>query len=206
MSVDNSRRTIPLNPRPGFSAYHLMTSLVVPRPIAWISTRSENGAENLAPFSFFQAVSDSPPVLMISIGTKKSKLAEPKDTLSNIEATGAFVVNLVPDELTEVMVRTAAEYPAGQSEFAELGLHSFPGQRVDAPCLVESPVNIECLLYSKQQVGDAMVVFGEVVLVHALDRVLNERGLVDAEKLRAVARLGESWYQPYAGRRRVDRP
>ncbi len=206
MSQENSRRTILLDPRPGFSAYHLMTSLVVPRPIAWISTRSAAGDENLAPFSFFQAVSEAPPVVMISIGTHKAKLPEPKDTLSNIEATGAFVVNLVPDELTEVMVRSAAEFAAGQSEFAALGLHSFPGQRVNAPCLLESPVNIECVLHSKQQIGGAMVVFGEVVLVHALERVLSERGLVDAEKLRAVARLGESWYQPYAGRRRVDRP
>lgn len=199
------RRTISLEPRHGFSVYHLMTSLVVPRPIAWVSTISPSGQTNLAPFSYFQAISSEPPILMLSIGTTKSRRAERKDTLANIEQTGVFVINLVPEQLAEVMNRSALELPAGVSEIEMIGLTTFPSQRIAAPCIVESPVNIECRLERTIPIGDATVVFGEMLVVHAREELLNERGLVDAEKLRPLARLGESWYEPYRERIRIER-
>lgn len=199
------RRTIPLDPRPGFSAYHLLTSLVVPRPIAWVSTRSPAGVDNLAPFSYFQAISSAPPVLMISIGTRKAKRDERKDTLVNIEATGEFVVNLVPEALGASMARSAAELPADESEFELLGLTKFPAQQVGASCVADSPVNIECRLLQSLPVGDAVVVFGTLLVVHAREELITERGLIDADRLRPLGRLSESWYAAYGGKFKLDR-
>jgi flavin reductase (DIM6/NTAB) family NADH-FMN oxidoreductase RutF len=203
---DRPKQLLSFEPQDGFEPYQLLNSLVVPRPIAWVSTRSLDGEPNLAPFSYFQVASDDPAILMLSIGLKKSRRDERKDTLANIEQTGAFVVNLVPEHLAELMVRSASELPAGQSEFEALGLTAVPAQRVAAVLLAESPVNLECQLHQTLPMGGAMVVFGRIVLAHLDPEILNDRRLVDADKLRPIARLGESWYLPYRERIRIQRP
>ncbi|MDQ7005692.1 MAG: flavin reductase family protein [Acidobacteriota bacterium] len=176
--------------------YFFLISAIVPRPIAWISTRSPEGSTNLAPFSFFQGVAADPPTLMVSIArTKKS--GETKDTLANIQATGEFVVNMVPGELAGPMEASADELPAGESEIDRAGLATFSAERVSAPCLADSPVNLECRLSREVAIGSCVAVFGEVLLAHVREDLLDERGTIDPDRLAPLARLGGSLYLPY---------
>jgi len=205
--TDSTRRLVDLAQLGETKSYHFLISAIVPRPIAWVSTRALDGTTNLAPFSFFQGVSADPPIVMLSIARHKDS-GEIKDTLANIEATSEFVVNLVPEESFEPMVESSAQLRHGESEIDHLGLATFPATRVAAPCLVDSPVNFECRLFRKIPVGGSALVLGEILVAHVLDSVLDARGVVDAEKLRPVARLGGSRYLFFDPRsvRRARRP
>ena len=185
--------------------YFLLISAIVPRPIAWVSTRGTNGSTNLAPFSFFQGVAADPPTLMISIARTKSS-GETKDTLANIRATGEFVVNVVTGELAEPMDASAAELPFGQSEIERAGLATFPARRIAPPCIADSPVNLECRLSQQVEVGSCVAVFGEVLLAHVREDLLDERGTIDPDRLAPLARLGGSFYQPYSRAMRLRPP
>ncbi len=185
--------------------YFFMISAIVPRPIAWVSTRAADGTTNLAPFSFFQGVCASPPTLMISVAAKKST-GERKDTLSIIEETGEFVVNVVSEELAEPMVASALELPSGKSEIDAGGIETFPGERVAAPCVAIAPVSLECRLSHELPIGDCVALFGEILLAHVREDLLDARGTIDPDKLRPLGRLGGSLYQPYRDAIRMKRP
>jgi flavin reductase (DIM6/NTAB) family NADH-FMN oxidoreductase RutF len=162
--------------------YRLINSVVVPRPIAWVSTRSEAGIDNLAPHSFFTVACADPVIVQFtSIGRK--------DSLANATATGEFVVNLAPESLFEAINATATDFPPDSDEFAEVGLRREPGVKVAAPRVAESPVAIECVLEATQDFGTSVVVFGRVVLISIDDRVLVD-GHPEIERLRPLARLG----------------
>jgi flavin reductase (DIM6/NTAB) family NADH-FMN oxidoreductase RutF len=167
----------------GRAIYPLLNSVVVPRPIAWVSTTSADGVDNLAPHSFFTISSVSPPVVQFtSVGTK--------DSLRNARTTGEFVVSLCPEELIEQVNLTGTDYPSDVSEFDAVGLTREPSRLVRPPRVAESPVAIECRLVGTRDFGgDDTVVFGEVVWVAVDERVLrNDRPAIDL--LRPVARLG----------------
>ena len=115
--------------------YRLMISVVVPRPIAWVSTRSESGVVNAAPFSYFQALSSRPPMIMIAIGNKRGGTV--KDTRRNIEETGEFVVNVVSEDAGEAMVRTSQAFAYGVSEFDEVGITPVESEIVAPPRIGE---------------------------------------------------------------------
>jgi flavin reductase (DIM6/NTAB) family NADH-FMN oxidoreductase RutF len=198
MSGNGGRRPIDFAELSATERYHFMISTIVPRPIAWVSTRGPSGDANLAPFSFYQGVCADPPTIMISFATKK-RSGERKDTLANIEATGSFVINVVDESLLDSMVVSSIEYPSGTSEIEITGLGTFPASRVDAPCLTASPVNMECRLAERVSLGGCVAIFGEILLVHARESVLDARGNVDPERLRPVARLGGSLYTLYSG-------
>lgn len=173
--------------------YPHMIRCVVPRPIAWVSTVSRDGVYNVAPFSFFTVISSDPPTLCFAPGHRPDTGAR-KDTLLNIEATGQFVVNIVPEALAEQMNETATDFPHGMSEFEEAGLTAAPSERVSAPRVAESPVHFECERYEivhigPEALGGAALVIGRVVLLHIDDRVLTD-GKVDPDLLRAVGRMG----------------
>ncbi len=191
--TEPARRRIDLRALGPARGYYFLISAIVPRPIAWVTTRSADGVTNLAPFSFFQGVCADPPTLLLSIMRHKNS-GEMKDTLHNIETTGEFVVNLVGEESLLPMVQSSAELPHGVSEIDAGGLSTFPAELVSPPCLADSPVNIECRLQQQVPVGVATVILGEILLVHAREDVLDERGSVDPAKLRPVARLGGSRY------------
>lgn len=172
----------------------LMTSLIIPRPIGWISTVDVNGIRNLAPFSAFNYVSHAPPMLMASFSPREGR---PKDTLANIMATREFVVSLVTEELGEQMNCTSGNYPPDVDEFQVANLTPVPSVRVAAPRVGESPVNMECVLVQILELPRStnVVVIGEVVLLEVADRILNERGTADPRKLKPLARVGGSgWY------------
>lgn len=170
--------------------YRLMISIIVPRPIAFISTVGPDGRFNLAPFSYFNAIASQPPLVGISIN---DRAGDPKDTLRNIRATGEFVANIVSEPLLEAMVMTAGEWPESVSEFEAAGLETAPSVRVRAPSVAASPVQLECVLHREIPLGNSTFVVGEIVLARVRDDVLTD-GRVDPMKLRPVGRLGGELY------------
>ncbi|MFN0012749.1 MAG: flavin reductase family protein [Phycisphaerales bacterium] len=182
--------------------YKLLIGGVVPRPIAWVSTISPDGRLNLAPFSFFNAVSASPPVLMFAPANKPD--GSEKDTLRNAKpagegGTGEFVVNIVPFGVARQMAACAEELAYGESEFELAGLMSVPSMVVRPPRVAESPLSFECrtlrvIRFGENRPGAGNMVLGEVVRVHAAPGVVNERWHVDPDALDAIARMGGTGY------------
>lgn len=175
-------------------------SLVVPRPIGWISTLDEDGRPNLAPYSFFNAVASDPPCVMFAAGLRPEAVAF-KDSQANVEKTGEFVVNLATYDLREQMNASSAGLPAGQNEFEAAGLETLPSSMVKPPRVKGAPVHLECkyLQTVKMPSWDPergnYVIFGRVVGIHIDDRVITEKGFVDVARFRPIARLG---YMEYA--------
>jgi len=166
--------------------YQLLTAVVVPRPIAWVSSTSESGVDNLAPHSFFTVACVSPPVIQFtSVGRK--------DSLRNIERTRGFVVNLACEQLREQINVTSTNFPPNVDEFAAAGLAKEPSRLVTPPRVAQSPVALECELHSTVCLGDSTVVFGRVVHAAVDERVL-VAGHPAIDRLRPVARLGrDEW-------------
>jgi len=174
--------------------YNLMTSVVVPRPIAWVSTVSREGVRNVAPFSYFSAVTSKPPLLSIAIARRGGKR---KDTTHNASSTGELVVNLVSEPHLASMVQTAADLPPEQDELALAGLTAVDSVKVGPPRLAEAPVQLECRTREIFEVSPGIVdlVIAEVVLFHLDEAIeIDERLHVKSEALRPVARLGGDSY------------
>jgi flavin reductase (DIM6/NTAB) family NADH-FMN oxidoreductase RutF len=187
---------------PAADLYRFMIGAIVPRPIAWVSSRGRDGGANLAPFSYFIAISSAPPLIGISINDRDG---DPKDTLRNIRETGEWVVNVVSEPLLSAMVRTAGEWPRGTSEFAVAGLAEGRSERVGAPYVAASPLRLECRLHREIPLGNSHFVVGEVVFAHVDDAVLTD-GRVDAAKLAPVGRLGGEFYAPLREILKLPRP
>jgi flavin reductase (DIM6/NTAB) family NADH-FMN oxidoreductase RutF len=173
----------------------VLTGVVVPRPIAFVSSVSAAGLVNLAPYSFFNAVAYDPPTIVFS--SSRHAGDKRKDTLANIEETGEFVVNMVVDAIAEAMNRTAAEYPAEVSEFAIAGLTPLPSDLVKPPRVAESPVNMECRLNQIVPIGQGRhqhgLVIGEIVLLHIRDDIINGHR-INHQKLQPTGRLAGNMY------------
>ena len=184
-----------INPKESQEFYYILTGIVAPRPIAFISTLSTTGVHNLAPFSFFNAVSANPPTLVVSIGRYVDN--KPKDTLLNIEATGEFVVNVVNADILEAMNLTAAEFPPDIDEFEIAGLTKASSLHVRPPRVAESPVQLECKLNQVIPIGqgstESGLVIAEIMLIHINDSVM-VNGRVDNSKLNPVGRLSGGMY------------
>lgn len=187
--------------------YQLLTSLVVPRPIGWISTRSAEGAPNLAPFSYFAAISPTPMLVAVSIGSRRG---EPKDTLRNIRETGEFCANIVTERRLRSMVATSGEYPPDVDEFVVAGVPMAGAARVAAPYVADAPAVLECRLFKEVPLeGSAnTLVIGEVVAVRLSEELEFEPGtrLVTAASLRPVGRMGGERYAPPGAIVEVPRP
>jgi flavin reductase (DIM6/NTAB) family NADH-FMN oxidoreductase RutF len=182
--------------------YRLMIDAIVPRPIAFISTRGVDGRFNVAPFSYFNAVTSEPPLVAISINARRGR---PKDTLRHIEDTGEFVINAVPEALLAQMVQASGDWPEDVDEFRLTGLTPAPAERVRAPRVAESPLHLECRLDRFIGFGMTTMVVGEVVLAHVEDRVVRD-GRVDAARLLPVGRLGGDGYAIVREVTRMARP
>jgi flavin reductase (DIM6/NTAB) family NADH-FMN oxidoreductase RutF len=171
------------------SFYAILNSVVVPRPIAWVSTRSADGVDNLAPHSFFTVSCVDPPIVQFtSVGRK--------DSLRNATETGEFVVCLASEPMFEHVNATGTDFPAHLSEFSEVGLTPEPSHTVAPPRVEESPVALECRLHRTVELGDSTIVLGQVVHAAIADDVFDTdargRRLPSAEKLRPLARLGRN--------------
>jgi len=173
-------------------SYHLLSSCVVPRPIAWATTLSLDGVVNAAPFSFFNVVSAAPPMVMIAVDRRKG---QPKDTARNILSSKQFVVNIVSESLTQRMNLTSADFPNSVSEIERAGLALAPSTRIQVPGIAPSPIRMECILAQHLEIGTGPtdLIIGEVVVFHVDDEVLKQ-GRIDTGKLRAIGRLSGSDY------------
>jgi len=178
----------------GKEAYKLMISLIIPRPIAWISSMNSDGVVNVAPFSFFTGVRSKPPIVAVSIGQGRSG---PKDTARNIEEMGEFVVNLVGEDQAEAMNRTATEYPYGVSEAEEVGLQLIPSDTISVPRIAGSPASLECVLERLIEIGEppSHLILGEVQAYQLRDELPWDRDDgVDPGQMKVIGRLGQSRY------------
>jgi flavin reductase (DIM6/NTAB) family NADH-FMN oxidoreductase RutF len=171
--------------------YRLMISCIAPRPIAFVTTLSRQGVSNLAPFSFFNGVSGDPPVISISVATKRD--GSKKDTWRNIEDTGEFVVNVVVPELMDAVIVGARELPHNVSELDLAKLATLPSVKVRPPRLAGSPVQMECTLLRIVEVEDTGLILGRVVMFHAKDEAV-DAGRVDPRRITFVGRLGGDTY------------
>jgi flavin reductase (DIM6/NTAB) family NADH-FMN oxidoreductase RutF len=162
--------------------YRVLNSVVVPRPIAWVCSRSADGVLNLAPHSFYTVACVDPPVVQFtSVGRK--------DSLRNVEETGEFTVSLAPEALFEQINATSTDFPAGMDEAEVTGVRLGPSDRVGVPHVAESPVALECRLHTTLRLGDSTVVFGRVLQISAWDSVVRD-GRPRIEELQPLARLG----------------
>ena len=179
-----SRPRVPFDPAEmsARAFYRVVNSVVVPRPIAWVGTRSADGVPNLAPHSFFTVACVDPPVVQFtSVGRK--------DSLNNVEATGDFTISLTPENLFEQVNATATDFPPHVSEADYCGVRLEPSDVVGSMRVADSPVTIECRLHSTLRLGDSTVVLGRVVRISAWESAVRD-GRPRIEHLRPLARLG----------------
>jgi flavin reductase (DIM6/NTAB) family NADH-FMN oxidoreductase RutF len=170
------------------SCYKLLIGSVVPRPIAWTSTVSREGVRNLAPFSFFTVASRQPPMLCISVGPRPDEDLD-KDTLSNVEETGEFVVSIVSLSLSNTMFESSKNHPPEADEFEKAGLTPAPCEVVGAPRVEEAGVSMECLLDQVLPLGTDHLVIGRMVRFHVRDELYGENGRIDVAGLDPLGRL-----------------
>lgn len=164
MKIDPSQHSAAEN-------YKLLTNLVVPRPIAWVTSLNKSGTINLAPFSFFNAVSGEPLFIVVSVGYRDNE--SQKDTARNVLESGEFVVNMVNEGLMNAMTISAADFPAGVSELQAAGLHAAPSEKIKVPRVAESPVNLECRLHTSLTLGSNTLLVGEVLMFHVADHLID---------------------------------
>ena len=182
---------------PTTDAYKLLVSTVVPRPIALATTVDAEGRVNAAPFSFFNAVSSVPPVVVLGIGPGVTEDDGYKDTERNIRDSGEFVVNLVDEALAERMNVCAVDFPAGIGELDKAELTPVPSVEVKAPRIAESPVSFECWRITGLSLGShSTLEVGRVIHIHIRDDLVDpERFYVETDKMRLIGRMhGRGWY------------
>jgi len=185
-----------IDPKTQQRFYNILKSVIIPRPIAFISSKSSSGEVNLAPFSFFNGVCYDPPTISVSIARFAGD--KEKDSLANIEETGEFVVNMVSRDLAQAMNATALEYPNNVNEFVVAGLTEAPSELVKPPRVFESPVSLECRLkqvvdINKGSPKECGLVIAEVIYCHIDDDLFDGR-YVDMKGLDLIGRLGGHSY------------
>lgn len=176
--------------------YKLLTGSVIPRPIGWISTVDENGINNLAPFSYFNAVGEDPPHVMFS--TVRGNNTN-KDTLTNVLANKQFVVNMVTEELAEQMNTTSQSVTSDIDEFELAGLTPIPSLKIKPMRVKESPISFECEMVhhyflENHKQGGACIIIGRILMMHFDDAVVLDNYKIDMENYKPIARLAGSNY------------
>ena len=184
------------------SPYRLISGAIIPRPIAWTSSRNEDGEDNLAPFSFFNIVSHSPPILMFAPVDREEGL---KDTPRNVLETEEFVVHIATRDLAEAMNETSATLDYGDDEFDHAGLDRVEAERVDAARIADAKVAFECELHDALEVGSSTLVLGEIVYAHVDEDLLTD-GKFDTRKFHPIGRLAGSLYCTTDERFKMERP
>ena len=170
--------------------YKLATATIVPRPIAWVVTRGTDGADNAAPFSFFNVLSQDP--MLVALGCSEREGGKAKDTVAHIRESGQFVVCLVDEERLAAMNVTAIDFPPGESEIAAAGLTTQPSVKVAPPRIAEIPVALECEVFQTVMAGRQTIFLGKVLAMHVRDDCMLDpaRHHVDTARLKLVGRMG----------------
>jgi flavin reductase (DIM6/NTAB) family NADH-FMN oxidoreductase RutF len=174
------------------TAYRLITGVVVPRPIAWVTSLSATGVLNLAPFSAFMFVSPKPPMLAISVGRKGNVY---KDTAQNILNNEEYVVHIADSSLMKAVHESSTEHPPDVSEVEELRLSTLPGERIKVPRLAAAPIAMECRFRQCLEFGEtrSRLIVGEVLVFHIRDGLLNN-GKIETKALDPIARIAGPRY------------
>jgi flavin reductase (DIM6/NTAB) family NADH-FMN oxidoreductase RutF len=174
------------------TAYRLITGVVVPRPIAWVTSLSATGVLNLAPFSAFMFVSPKPPMLAISVGRKGNTY---KDTAQNILNNEEYVVHIADSSLMTALHESSTEHPPDVSEVEELQLSTLPGERIKVPRLAAAPIAMECRFRQCLEFGEtrSRLIIGEVLVFHIRDGLL-QNGKIETEALDPIARIAGPRY------------
>ena len=181
-------RSISLSGLPDDRVYKILCSLVIPRPIALVSSLGPGGVVNAAPFSFFNVFSEAPPLIVLGLQNKADRSL--KDTTRNIAAQGEFVVNMVDETLAEAMNLCATDFPAERSEVASAGLTTAPSSTVRTPRIAEAPAALECVRELSLAFGPQReLLIGRVLHVHVREDVMDERYNVDVARYQPVGRL-----------------
>ena len=181
-----------------FSETHkLMIGSIVPRPIALVSTTSNNGINNLAPFSYFNGVCSRPPTIMFA-PARRGWDGKEKDTLINIRDTKEFSINIVSEDIGEKMVKCSTDYDKGIDEYSESGLSPLPSKKIKPPIVSESKISLECILnqivqIGKDDAGSGFIVIGTIVLFHIDDEVY-DNGRIILDKLQPLGRVAGNGY------------
>lgn len=189
---------------PALERYKLIIGLVIPRPIGWVSTWNDNGVANCAPFSFFNAISEDPPLCILSFNRRSDGAM--KHTLKNIHRTGEYVVNLADESTANAMHVSSFEIPETESEFAKTGLTPAPAKMVKHPRIAEAAASLECKVERIIEFGpERELVIGEILLIHAREGIVDpETKRVSEENYRPVGRLFANRY--CTTRQRFDLP
>jgi flavin reductase (DIM6/NTAB) family NADH-FMN oxidoreductase RutF len=174
--------------------YKLLVSVVVPRPIALVTSLDFEGRTNAAPFSFFNAFGGEPPIVALGLGSRRAGVD--KDTVANIRASREFVVNIVDEAMAVGMNICGIDFPPEEDELAAAGFTPLPGVQVSAPRIAQAPVSLECREHTTLHIGQNRIVIGEVVHMHIRDELIDSENMyVHTEKLHAIGRMhGASWY------------
>ena len=173
--------------------YKLMASLIVPRPIALITTLNDAGLANAAPFSLFNMVGEDPPIIMVSVNARDDGTL--KDTAVNIVRSGEFVVHITDEDMMQKMHRCGDHLPSTVSELAHAGLHATPSHRVAPPRIVEAPVAFECTLYEMMETTSRKVFIGHIRWLHVRDGLVDMAACrVNLETYFPVGRFGGNMY------------
>lgn len=170
------------------SVYKLLAGSVLPRPIAWVSTRSQDGILNLAPFSFFTVASRQPPMLAISIGPRTDGEEYAKDTLTNIRETKEFTINIVSVELANAMFETAKNHPPEVDEFIRANVTASDCEFIKAPRVAEAKIAMECTVEKILELGSDYLVIGQMHRYHVEDELI-DNGRIDIKKLDPLGRM-----------------
>ena len=170
------------------SVYKLLVGAVVPRPIAWVSSRSHDDILNLAPFSFFTVASREPPMLAISIGPRTGGEDFAKDTLTNIRETQEFVINIVSVELANAMHETAINHPPEIDEFTRAGVTPASCEVINTPRVAEARISMECTVEHMLRLGSDYMVIGRMHRYHVEDSLISN-GRIDLKKLDPLGRM-----------------
>ncbi|TAK48105.1 MAG: flavin reductase family protein [Saprospiraceae bacterium] len=187
---------------PRFDFHQYIVGAVAPRPIAFVSTIDRDGIANLAPYSFFNAFSSNPPVLVFSSNRRVADNTT-KDTLANVRETGEAVINAVNYNIVRQMAVASVQFPKGVSEFAKSGLTPIPSDLVKPFRVKESPIHMECKVKDVITLGDkggaGHLILCEMLRMHIDEKVIDERGRIDPHKLDLMGRLGRSYYVRASG-------
>src|SRR5580693_5284091 len=187
-------------------AYQLLASLVVPRPIALVTSLSPEGKINAAPFSFFNLMGANPPICAFAPGDRDD--GTPKDTVLNIRATHEFVVNLVDETIAEAMNQCAASLPYGENELVRAGLTAAPSSIVKPPRIAEAPASLECVEWGTLQIGGNRMVIGVIKRIHIREELFDaDKRRIHSEKLHVIGRMASpNWYCRTGDRFEMVRP
>ena len=176
-----------------YQRYKMMASLIVPRPIALVTTLGPTGVVNAAPFSMFNMMGEEPPIVMLSINRLQDGYL--KDTAANIQRSGEFVVHMCDEDLAEQMHRCGERLPPDQSELDAVGLTTAPSSAVAPPRIVEAPVAFECTLWETLETDSRQIFIGQVRWMHARDELIDtENWRVRLQHYHPVGRFGASFY------------